>query len=251
MKSTGRNSRQAIEKAWDRLADEYTRAIGPAGNRSALAAVELAVVERELPGDAVCRILDAGCGPGYHAVRLPQRSHRVTLVDVSSRMLAIAREAADCAGVGDRIATVKADIRAMDVLPREFFDLLVACGTVVSDCGAPREALAEFARVLRPCGKACVSVRALGAAEQTELTRVVPGHSAFDWHLFSPRGIAEACGEAGLSWLRTVPVGCEPPPEVGTPESIREYVTLHLDATDSPAALSRAVEMMAVAVKPA
>jgi SAM-dependent methyltransferase len=52
----------------------------------------------EVTGD---RVVDLGCGTGRHAVLLAQRGMRVTGVDLSPEMLAIARERAREAGVSD------------------------------------------------------------------------------------------------------------------------------------------------------
>ena len=257
MRQPSANSSEAIEQAWDTLAQEYAGTIGPAGQRRALAAVELAVVLREMPSaTARQKILDAGGGTGWHAVKLAELGHSVTLVDISSRMLAIAGEAARGAGVEGHIRSVKADIRSMQALPPESFDMAVACGTVVSDCGGPADALKTFFRVLRRGGKACFSVRGLHSVRArtssehlAERARVVRGHSAFDWHLFSRCAIEQLCHSAGLSLLRAVPVGCEPPPPDDSAGNLEEYVRRHLQATDNEPALQKSMEIMAVAKK--
>ncbi len=253
------DSLSSVERAWDGLAEEYHRSIGPAGARRALAAIELAVVLREIAEREHCHVLDAGGGPGYHAIKLAERGHSVTVVDISARMLAIARRAAKRAGVQDRMATVKADVRSVDVLMPSSFDFVMSCGTVVSDCGSPVDALLVFAKVLRPGGKACFSVRGLDSVPEREPerralfwgegTRVVRGHQAFDWHLFSRLGLQRLCDSAGLSLVCAVPVGCEVPPDEETDRALEEYVRLHLAAGDDAKALVKAAEMMAVAQK--
>lgn len=61
------------------------------------AEVEFLLELLELPRGS--RILDMGCGTGRHAVLLAQRGYRVTGVDISSGMLAQARQAASDAEV--------------------------------------------------------------------------------------------------------------------------------------------------------
>ena len=65
--------------------------------RNTLAEVDFVIEELKLPQGS--RILDMGCGTGRHAVELAKRGHSVTGVDLSSGMLAQAKEAASQAGV--------------------------------------------------------------------------------------------------------------------------------------------------------
>ncbi len=65
--------------------------------KNTLAEVDFIIEELKLPQG--CRILDIGCGTGRHSVELAKRGYLVTGVDISSGMLAEAREAAGKAGV--------------------------------------------------------------------------------------------------------------------------------------------------------
>ncbi len=65
----------------------------------------------DLPQGA--RVLDVGCGPGRHAIALAKAGLSVTGVDVSERLLAIARDAANDAGLYGRVALFECDARAM------------------------------------------------------------------------------------------------------------------------------------------
>ncbi len=56
-------------------------------------------IERELGGDTSKTILDIGCGTGRHAVELARRGWRVTGIDLSESMLAVAKEKAAAEGV--------------------------------------------------------------------------------------------------------------------------------------------------------
>ena len=85
------NSPEAIAAAWDRLCDTYADDLADLAKRKALAAVELAVIRKELNGrDGLC-ILDAGCGTGQLSIPLITSGHSVVGVDVSEVMLNIAR----------------------------------------------------------------------------------------------------------------------------------------------------------------
>ena len=73
--------------------------------RNTAAEIEFLVAELKLADQA--SILDIGCGIGRHAVPLAQRGYRVTGVDISQGMLALARQAAQQAGA--QIEWVHAD----------------------------------------------------------------------------------------------------------------------------------------------
>ena len=79
----------------DRLGKEYLRYSFTKGTESEVPFLIRALGLR--PGQ---RVLDVGCGPGRHSVALAQAGMAVTGVDVSSKFLQIAAEAARAAGVG-------------------------------------------------------------------------------------------------------------------------------------------------------
>jgi SAM-dependent methyltransferase len=79
---------------WDRIADRYAaRAIrDPAAYERAIAATRA----RLRPGD---RVLELGCGTGTTALRLADPGWEIEATDFSARMIAIAAEKAQAAGV--------------------------------------------------------------------------------------------------------------------------------------------------------
>lgn len=108
----------------------------------------------DLAGDvAGARLLDVGCGPGFHTADLLDRGARVTGVDGSAALLRHARER-----VGDR-----AELRLQDLeTPLAFasaasFDGAV-CALVYQHVAARGQLLAELRRVLRPGGWLVVSL---------------------------------------------------------------------------------------------
>ncbi len=256
------NSPEAIAAAWDGLCETYTGDLARPGKRKALAAVELAAIRKELCTRTGLRILDAGCGPGWHGVQLALDEHRVVMMDLSPKMLERACAAADAAGVQDRITLRQEDIRNSSLQPGSF-DAVIACGTVVSDCGDPDAALAEFSKLLTGGGVALFSVRNLWASFDRQCLpgswgdakswldagrrRVPQGHQAFDWVFFTGGGISSACQAAGLTLERVYPVAAVPPPH--DDEGIQQVVRFHIDMADCDAALARAHELFAVARK--
>jgi SAM-dependent methyltransferase len=106
----------------------------------------------ELAGQSAGEALDAGMGPGRLLVALERRGWRVSGVDVSGEMLALARSRLPDAA--ERL------LRApIEVLPfaDASFDLVVATG-VLEYADDLETALAEIARTLRPRGRAIVSL---------------------------------------------------------------------------------------------
>ena len=93
----GDHDEDDIRELWDRLADEWQIQVGDEGDAN-----------RRLNSDPVLwhllgdvegrRVLDAGCGTGYLTRLLARRGAVVTGIDVSSRMIALARPHGVCVG---------------------------------------------------------------------------------------------------------------------------------------------------------
>lgn len=111
--------------------------------------IEERQVERLLAPLSFTNALDVGAGTGRHALRLARRGARVTALDQSPEMLAVARQAAQREGL-----PIDFHLRSLNAaLPfaADQFDLLVCALTL---CHVPNlaETLGEFARVLQPGG---------------------------------------------------------------------------------------------------
>jgi len=91
-------------------------------------------------------VLDAGCAAGEHALWLEQHGARVTAIDVSDAMLAIARER-----LSEQSLVVYANLDERLPFEDGAFDLVVSSLTLhyTRDLQAT---LCEFARVLKPHG---------------------------------------------------------------------------------------------------
>jgi 2-polyprenyl-3-methyl-5-hydroxy-6-metoxy-1,4-benzoquinol methylase len=101
------------------------------------------------------RLLDLGCGEGAYSRALARRGAQVTGVDGSGTLIAAARDRAAAAGLD--IDYRQANASALDSLPSESFDLIVASMVLmnVEDyVGAVREAY----RVLAPGGEIAMSI---------------------------------------------------------------------------------------------
>ena len=112
-------------------------------------------LNRYLPfaGDGL-RILDAGCGPGHYSAVLYKRGFRVTGVDGSDEMLAIARASTP------EIEFKSADLTRHLPLSDASFDY-VLCIEVLRYLPDITEMLSQLARVLRPGGTCLITAMPL------------------------------------------------------------------------------------------
>lgn len=97
-------------------------------------------------------VLDAGCGPGYDALRMAHivgKTGHVTGIDVSERMIAIAR--AKAKGTGLHVTFQTGDIRALDVPGATFGKVRIE--RTLQVLNNPGQVLDEMVRVLRPGGR--------------------------------------------------------------------------------------------------
>jgi SAM-dependent methyltransferase len=97
------------------------------------------------------RVLDAGCGAGAHAAELVARGARVTGVDASAGLLAVAARR-----LGPAVALHEADLADPLPFPAGSFDVVLASLVLhyLRDWAPP---LREFHRVLVPGGRLVVS----------------------------------------------------------------------------------------------
>jgi len=100
-------------------------------------------------------VLDAGCGPGVHAIRAARRGRRVVAVDISEQMLRHARERAGAAGVAGAIEFVKGDLTRLNL--GRTFDHAFSWGVLihVPDAG---DALDRLAAHVSPGGRLALQV---------------------------------------------------------------------------------------------
>ena len=109
---------------------------------------ELALAPRE-------RVLDVGCGAGLAAVILAQRGLVVDAVDSVDDMVRRTRQAAAEAGLAQQVNSAVEDVHCL-TFPDATFQVVLALG-VLPWVPAPRQALGEMARVVRPNGYVLVS----------------------------------------------------------------------------------------------
>jgi ubiquinone/menaquinone biosynthesis C-methylase UbiE len=119
--------------------------------------VNRAWISRYLPKPGA-RILDIGGGPGRYAIWLAEHGYNVTLADLSSDLLAIAREKAAEASV-ELEAIVEANAIDLSMLPDESFDAALCMGPMyhLLDEGDRHAAAGELLRVTSSGGTVFVA----------------------------------------------------------------------------------------------
>src|SRR4051794_3912013 len=143
------DARQAMTiAAYDTIAEWYDHWLG-AGAVSASLDPYFSAAEAlvgDLDGRLVC---DLGCGQGRVARRLTERGARVVGIDVSARLLQIARRhEADTPG---RVSYVRADASRLDCIAPDVFDGIV-CYMALMDIEDLGSTVQHVRRVLRPGG---------------------------------------------------------------------------------------------------
>ena len=128
-------------------------AYSAAASQAYLERIDRTFVEHALSlGVAEGHALDIGTGPGVIPIMLAARvpGLRLTGVDLSKPMLQKAREAAEEAGVADRLDFRVGDAKSLP-FSEQSFDL-VLCNSLLHHLPAPLALLNEISRLVRPGG---------------------------------------------------------------------------------------------------
>jgi SAM-dependent methyltransferase len=134
---------EALREKWDGRAngyDEYYESFKGAVEHY----VDWELLKRHLPLNRDARMLDSAGGTGRMTLPLAKMGYRVTLCDVSSRMLHVARKKLIRAGVLDRVEISQCDIRQLPY-PDECFDYALSWSGML-------EAAGELIRVTKKGG---------------------------------------------------------------------------------------------------
>ena len=198
------------QRVWDRLERHRT---------------EFAVTMRALQAHLSpppAQVLDCGGGPGRYAVELARRGHQVTLFDLSTAALHLARENAAAAGVA-LAGYEHGSATDLSCFPDDSFDAVLLMGPLyhLLEEGERLQALTEARRVLKPgspCFAAFISRYAVprwaaarepswpleypALLEKILATGVLPpgaeDGSSFVAHFAHPAQVGPFCQRAGL-----------------------------------------------------
>jgi len=109
--------------------------------------IRVETVEYFTKGLPLDRVLDVGCGDGSLSLPLLPRCNRLTLLDVSSKMLDLARRKIPSERLND-VAAINGSFLDSNLSPQSF-DLILCVG-VLAHVDSPAAVLAEIARVAKP-----------------------------------------------------------------------------------------------------
>ncbi|MFI8454164.1 class I SAM-dependent methyltransferase [Kitasatospora sp. NPDC085464] len=179
--------RARVRGSYDTVAEEYAGRIGGELAHKAVDRALLGVVLEEAAGGVVA---DLGCGPGHVAGWLAGHGAEVVGVDISPRMVELARRAQPKATfrTGDLLALPAAD--------GEFAAAVALYSVIHLEPDELAPAFAEVRRVLRPSGVLLVSFH-LG----TEVRRMAEwwGHRVdVDFHFLETGAVADHLARAGF-----------------------------------------------------
>ena len=135
---------ESVRKRWDEHAeryDEWYKTLKGAVEHR----VDWALLKGYLPNDRGARILDAAGGTGRITLPLAKMGYSVTLCDISSKMLDVARRKVVREGVSDRVKILECDIRNLP-FPDESFDFVLCWDGMI-------EVTKELVRVTKRGGR--------------------------------------------------------------------------------------------------
>jgi ubiquinone/menaquinone biosynthesis C-methylase UbiE len=146
------DSQDESARLWDVVADEWIVHADQDASRSAF----LMPITLELIGDVSGRrVLDLGCGEGGYGRALAGRGARVVGVDVSPRMIAVARERAAAAAL--QIDYICANACALGSVPVAPCDVVLASMTLM-DVDDYEATIDQVWQVLVAGGALCMSI---------------------------------------------------------------------------------------------
>jgi ubiquinone/menaquinone biosynthesis C-methylase UbiE len=117
------------------------------------------------------RLLDAGCGYGYHTLRLARGKAQITAVDFSDVALTAAQKRIANAGVERQVILQKADLTRLP-FQESMFDFVV-CWGVIMHIPEMENALSELARVLKPGGTLVLCENNMGSLDVAVRERAI------------------------------------------------------------------------------
>src|SRR5262245_42860373 len=149
-------SRAHLHAMWSRVAPAWGAHAAFVDERSAIVTAAMLQAIRPQPGEWVLELaVGPGGGPGLAAAPLVAPAGVVVLSDVAPEMVAIAAERVTASGLGN-VHTRVLDLEELDE-PDASFDVVV-CREGLMLVSDPARAAGEIRRVLRPGGRAAITV---------------------------------------------------------------------------------------------
>ncbi len=197
---------EAVRASYDEVADDYLRLVEAQFPLDLLGGALLAAFAERVRADALGPVADLGCGPGHITAHLAGLGVDVSGVDLSPRMVDLARTR------HPRLAFAVGSMTALDLPDGALGGILAWFATHHMPPETLAGIYAEFARTLAPGGVLLLATH-LGAGEHTRPTSGYGGHPvSYESFLLPVEQILALLAEAGfrVEW-RTVeePTGRE------------------------------------------
>lgn len=141
-------------RGWDKAASWWVSRYSPRGDLNREWVID-PILFKWLGSVEGLRVLDAGCGEGYLSRLLAERGARVVGVDLSGKLLGVAKKQENSRRLG--ILYRRADLADLSDFRSESFDAVVS-NIVLVDVARYREAIREIFRVLKRSGRFLFSI---------------------------------------------------------------------------------------------
>jgi len=138
---------EKARKDWNRMAENYQAFREEQGTYNEL--VEVPAMLSLIGGVKGKKVLDAGCGYGYYSVLLAKRGATVTGIDISERMIELAKKNAHKASVECEFFVC--DMQDLSVFTKNSFDMVIS-SIVVGYLDNLEKAFSEVFRILKGNG---------------------------------------------------------------------------------------------------
>jgi len=153
-------------------------------------------------------VLEVGCGTGFMACRISEEKNcRIVGIDISERMIGMARERAEKLSLEDKATFRVADAKELPFEDNTFDVVFAQFVTVLLD---KKKALAEFMRVLKPGGYLGVVeifkdtlIPFETSQEIHEAERILSEAIELDFHLSTPTQWKSWFTDAGVQKIQT------------------------------------------------
>jgi ubiquinone/menaquinone biosynthesis C-methylase UbiE len=155
MSDASRFDSEAVRRTWDRAADSY--ATGQASGLDHYRYAFFGPAQVEICGDVHgLKLLDVGCGSGYFAREMAKRGARVAAIDISSRMIELARRVESEFPLGIEYQVADA-VDLPTLYPAASFDMATSC-VALQDMPRVDRVFAAARELLRPNGRFVASI---------------------------------------------------------------------------------------------
>jgi ubiquinone/menaquinone biosynthesis C-methylase UbiE len=214
-------------------------------------------------------VLDAGGGTGVNAILMATLCQKVTLLDISPRILEFAARNIQDAGLAGKIDLVQGDIVHLGQFDNDTFSFIVCVGSVISHTlGKNRQAVQEIVRLARPGSilvLGCDSIYGmlrhvlryddslLDEAEEIFEHQEFLNNGQVEMHLYTVAemaGLLTACGLEILEWASTpVIINSRDEGKYSAEEQWQRLKALEFKACQKPELLGIGTQLLCVARK--